>query len=152
MPIFSRRGTFAALLFSVFCLVATTTVAEVKRCEFVKTEEQLGWISQEIMVDFQDGEEEAYIGDPIARDLLGKDVVLARVDVDNAKRTTLVWEIKDTRKSKNQNARFLYRLTLMKNSNKARITVQPLGYIGPFQGAGVCTIYKGKNPRWLPRA
>lgn len=115
-----------------------------------KTEAQLGWISPELMVDYEKGEEEGHIWDPIAHEMTGEDYVVGRVDVDNAKRTTFVWEINDTRKGKNQNARFVYRLTLMKNGNKARITMLPLGYRGPHQGEGVCVPYKGGKLQWSP--
>lgn len=65
-----------------------------------------------------------------------------RLSVDNSKRNTFVWIIKATTDNSGQAANMEYRLTHLKGNNKASITAQAHGYIGPYTGRGHCAVSK----------
>ena len=65
----------------------------------------------------------------------------ARVDIDNTKRTTYVWTLKDFKDRVNNHAKFSYRLTIQKATLQASISGKPLGYENHYEAQGMCTGY-----------
>jgi hypothetical protein len=96
-----------------------------------------GWITDVIYIQYEDGKSEIAVADPLIQ-YFGHEYVVGRIDVDNAKRTTFVWAVKNTQDSGGQSANMEYRLTYLKKSSKLNMTAQALGYIGPYTARGKC--------------
>lgn len=94
------------------------------------------WVPSIVVIERNPGAEEVTVFDPIIRHFHGEPI-RARVDTDNDQRTTVVWTIRDRSQTATP-ADVQFRLTHRKVGDSARITVQALGYVGPFQGSGTC--------------
>ncbi|HSF64382.1 MAG TPA: hypothetical protein VLA78_08340 [Paracoccaceae bacterium] len=94
------------------------------------------WVPTIVVVERNPGADEVTVFDPIIRHFHGAPI-RARVDTDNAVRTTVVWTIRD-RGQTSTPADVQFRLTHRKAGDSARITVQALGYVGPYEGTGTC--------------
>ena len=65
----------------------------------------------------------------------------ARVDIDNTKRITYIWTLKEFKDRINNRTNFGFRLTIQKASLQASLSGKPLGYDNVFEAQGTCTGY-----------
>ncbi|SOB99646.1 hypothetical protein SAMN05877809_102480 [Rhodobacter sp. JA431] len=95
------------------------------------------WIQPEIFVVVdKSGKTVAY--DPVIAHVHGQPVT-ARITVDNARRTTYAWTVKGARDSGSQYAPYLdYKLTIVKATNRASLSMIPRGFSNTFRGEGAC--------------
>lgn len=91
------------------------------------------WVPRIIVVESAPGSGAVTVLDPIIRHFHGQPIP-ARIATDNARRTTVVWTVRD----RDTPADVQFRLTHFKRDDAARITVRALGYAGPFEGSGTC--------------
>ena len=133
----------AATLVALTVGFAAPASATLLICQISGHSAAKGWISDVIAIDYEEGVEEIKVVDGLTQHFLGEPAI-GRVDVDNAKRTTFVWELAVTN-SRRQNAKFQYRLSVQKKSGSVNLTANDLGYIGPFTGRGKCEDVKKKS-------
>lgn len=94
------------------------------------------WVPTIVVVERNPGADALTVLDPIIRHFHGEPI-RARVAVDNARRTTVIWTIRDRGRTSTP-ADVQFRLTHRKADDTARIAVQALGYVGPYEGTGTC--------------
>jgi hypothetical protein len=74
----------------------------------------------------------------------GRDTVFGKVDTDNARRITFVWEVQDVKPDPKEqsfrNAHLVVRLTIQKADRSARILVQDAAHNRQNDATGVCTL------------
>lgn len=128
-----------AILAAGFALAGGMASADVYKCEF-KVKKR-GWVPAEVYVQYNPATKDVLVVDGIINHFVGEPIA-GRLSVDNAKRNTFVWNIKATTDNSGQSANMEYRLTHIKSNNKASITAQALGYIGPYTGRGHCAVTK----------
>ncbi|MEY8097654.1 hypothetical protein AB9F29_09535 [Falsihalocynthiibacter sp. S25ZX9] len=132
--------------FSFFAVVAATltlgitapaSAANLLMCKVSNAGASRGWISDKIVIAYEEGKKDVLVFDRVISNY-GSESAVGKVETDNAKRTTFVWEVKVT-DSKRQHATMQYRLTFLKKNHGLRLTVNPLGYRGDVTGKGICT-------------
>ena len=107
----------------------------------VKEKGKSGWIPEIVVIAHDEGSKEATVADPIIRYYLDVDSLPAKVAVENAKRITFVWSVRDFSNSTNQFVNeFEYRATIAKATNKISLKSEPLGYVDIFLGFGKCEL------------
>jgi hypothetical protein len=132
-------NTLAATAVIFVCLgLATGAGAEtVQKCVFDAGGAQGNWIGAEIYLSHEPGSDQGEVIDGVIAYYNSEQPVPARVATDNAKRTTYAWDLR-VKDIGGQNATMSYRMTIMKATQKAQITAQALGYVGPFTAQGRC--------------
>ncbi|WP_309663404.1 hypothetical protein [Tabrizicola sp.] len=74
----------------------------------------------------------------------GRDTVFGKVDTDNARRITFVWEVQDVKPDPKEpsfrNAHLIVRLTVQKADRSARILVPDAAHNRQNAATGVCTL------------
>lgn len=74
----------------------------------------------------------------------GRDTVFGKVDTDNARRITFVWEVQDVKPDPKEqsfrNAHLIVRLTIQKADRSARIVVRDAAHNRQNAATGVCTL------------
>lgn len=138
---FDHRHCTAAAL-AAFLLPATAASADTAYdCEFKQHADNGVWIPEQIIVgqDPETGDAVAY--DPIIHHFVGHPIEV-KVETDNAKRTTYIWNLKVTSGS-NQKVGMTYRITIFKADLKAQMTALPVGYADNFFADGRCKRVKG---------
>lgn len=122
-------------------VLGQAALADVYECGIRQFGSSLNWIAPVIAVTHEAGSDSASVSDGIILQLVGKPVA-ARVETENEKRTTFVWEVK-ARDDTQQGVRMLYRLTIMKADLRARVKAVPMGYANNFDADGQCKRVKG---------
>ncbi|MCK0139083.1 hypothetical protein [Aliiroseovarius sp. F47248L] len=82
--------------------------------------------------------------DGLIQNMFGEPIA-ARIDVDNAKRTTFTWTVekvdgKATQRTGNHVAKLAFRLTYQKATGAAIASMKPVGYRNTFRAKGKCTV------------
>lgn len=82
--------------------------------------------------------------DGLIQNTIGKPIA-AKIDVDNAKRTTFTWTVekvdgKATQRTGNRVAKLAFRLTYQKATGTAIASMKPVGYRNTFRAKGKCTV------------
>lgn len=108
-------------------------------CRIDQHAENGNWIMDQIVVARKDGK--AFVLDGLIQHHLGVPVE-AKIDTDNASRTTYSWSLK-TKSSSNQNVTMRYRLTIMKGDLSASAVAAPGRYAQTFTARGRCRKVKG---------
>lgn len=122
-------------------LGAAPVSAEVIECAIRQQAANGGWFSPTVAVNHEEGAATAVVNDAIILAVMGKPVE-AKVETDNAKRTTYSWVVMG-RDISAQNAKMIYRLTVMKADLSARMKMIPAGYANNFDAGGQCRKVKG---------
>lgn len=127
-----------ALMAPLLALLAAPAAAEtLYDCNFPSRGS--GWVDGQVqaVIDARgvgqaaSGVAQSFAGGPVA----------AKVAVDNARRTTIRYEVKGTKDSGRQFAsRLVYRLTVQKADGAARISMTPAGYSNTFHNGGACRV------------
>jgi hypothetical protein len=125
--------TAAAVIFSVACPALADVTME---CEIKQLGNNGVWLPEVVIVAHDGDTGNAVVFDPLIEHFYG-DPLPAKIETDNARRTTYVWELK-TKTSSNQDVRFKYRLTIQKADLSAAMSGVPLGYGETFQAQGKC--------------
>lgn len=120
-------------------LTALPAAAELYEC---RIRGENSWVPKVVVVEAGRQGEEVKVFDPVIKHFFGQPLT-ARVDTDNAARTTFTWSYKVTSDS-NQYALLKVRLTRLKADATASITVQAIDFVGPFTGRGSCETVRGK--------
>lgn len=75
----------------------------------------------------------------VATEFFKIDSQMVEIDVDNTKRTTYKWTLKNVRDASGQRVSMAYRLTIQKTGFAALLTATPIGYSNTFQATGLCS-------------
>jgi hypothetical protein len=137
---FERMRTAGLTAAAVFLSLAAPAMAETYHCKTNGGETDT-WIAPETLVVHEAGAKDATVNDGIIQHFL-KAPVTAKVDTDNAKRTTFSWKV-DTRTSTGQLTTMVYRLTIMKADLSASYVAVPQRYSNNFTARGKCERVKG---------
>ena len=123
--------------FALSALTAAPALAtEALECRFEQKAVNGSWVPEVVVVAWETGSDQVMVYDPLIEQFVGEPMP-ARIDTDNARRTTWSWEVK-VKSGTNQNARMKFRLTMMKADRSAQISVTPQGYADNFQSSGSC--------------
>jgi hypothetical protein len=128
----------AAALAAALCFGAVAAHAVTYECKITNAQAR-GWIPEMVFIEHDVAKKQAMVVDPIIQYFVGQPVV-AKIDTDNAKRTTFVWTLKNTKDSGGQYANMIYRLTYLKGTGKLNMTGDAPGYVGPYTGQGSCKV------------
>ncbi len=134
---------FSVCVLAGFGLFLGSVAAEaaVFECKLEQLGANMGWVPPVVALTHPEGEQTAQVSDGIILAIVGKPVE-AKVETDNAKRTTYSWVVMG-RDSEAQNAKMIYRLTVMKADLSARMKMIPAGYANNFDAGGQCRKVKG---------
>lgn len=134
-----RSGLIGALigLLAASAAVAKPTVWE---CSFADASGE-GWVAPLVIVAHEAGDSEASVVDGIIKEFVGTPIA-AQVVTENTSRITFSWKFR-TRDRRGVTATMLYRLTIQKADRSAHMTVQALGFVGPYFSNGRCKRSKG---------
>ena len=130
-----RFGFLAALL-SLSLFPAQVALAAVYDCALEQLGANMGWVPPNVVVAHDEAAGSAKVNDGIILAVVGQPID-AKVETDNAKRTTLSWNVL-TKDDSQQGVRMMYRLTIVKAGLSARIKVLPGGYGNNFDAGGAC--------------
>lgn len=97
-----------------------------------------GWLPKTFVIAHSDGAKSAMVNGPVIHHFHGKPVS-ARVSGENDKKVTFKWRV-NGRDTRGQIVKWQYRATYLKASGKVSMVASPLGYVGPLNGGGTCTI------------
>lgn len=132
------------LIKSAFCavlgLVATPAMAlTVYECD-IKERGNSGWVSEKIIVVHDENTGEVVVHSPIIYHFNADNPLLGEVSVENKKRITFVWRLRDIVKDKSNTPvpNLMYRLTYTKSNGAAQVYGKPTGYENNFFGTGKC--------------
>lgn len=130
-------------LSAVVCTAfATMASAETYRCELASGKSG-GWIRPVVMVKIDPDQGAAHVQDDLTN-RYEKGWYTAKLSVDNAKRYSVVWDVKGVSDKSNQKTAHLhYRLSIQKKNLKANASMKPQGYTNQFTTSGRCKIHKG---------
>lgn len=121
------------------CVLATPAVAQtVYNCS-LKEAGTSNWIPPVLFIGHDPAANRVVVSDPIILHYNDRQPVEGKVDTENAKRVTFVWELK-TRDSRGQSATMVYRATWVKANKRMNITAMALGYESGIQGHGTCEV------------
>ncbi|MBK6466950.1 MAG: hypothetical protein IPF96_08860 [Rhodobacter sp.] len=109
---------------------------EVYECKIKQLLSNGVWLPEVVVVAHEPGAAKATVNDPLIEHFVGKPID-AKVETENAKRTTFVWKL-DAKNAINQNARFSYRLTVMKADLSASMAASPGRFSNTFTSTGKC--------------
>lgn len=115
-------------------------LAQVYSCKPDDPRSAGNWIAPEIVISHEEGDSKAIVNDAIIDSFVGQPVE-AKIDTDNARRTTYSWRVKT--KAGTQTATMIYRVTVQKADLTASFIAVPQGYSNTFQVQGRCKRVKG---------
>jgi hypothetical protein len=140
---FHRRPAAALALAAAFSLLtaASARAEDVYECAIKQHAENGAWVPEVVVVSWEAGDSTAVVYDPLIDHFIGKPIE-AKIETDNAKRTTVIWELEITN-VKGQHTHMLYRLTVTKGSLKAQMSARPQRYANFFNAQGTCKKAKG---------
>lgn len=139
-----RRGIVTGILAGVFAvaMVGGAAQAETFICQVKSDGVDTGWIAKTIAINVDDKTSTVLVSDSVIV-YFNKKPVTGRLSYSSDKRLTVTWEVRGTKDDKSQNvARFMYRATILRPSNKVMVSAQPSGYHNSFSGRGRCKIRK----------
>lgn len=143
MPRRSRclRPSFAVLCTSL--ALSLPAAAETLRydCRFATSAAHLNWLPETVQLTHVPGEATAVARDPMQDGPAGGPFE-ARVETDNAKRSTFTLQVK-SKSSTNQPVTVNYRLTVMKADLTATLSAKLLGYTNHHFTTGRCKRREG---------
>lgn len=121
-------------------LFATSAGAETYICNVKPIGRDTGWISNTLAIDVNAATSDVLVNDAIILHF-NKGPLKGRISAKSDKRLTVRWEVKSAKDDRNQSiARFMYRATIYKLTNKLTITANPGGYSNSIRGTGKCKI------------
>lgn len=121
-------------------LFAGVAAADTYVCNIKPTGHDTGWISKTLAIHIDDVTGEVLVSDTVILHYK-KGPIAGRVSTSAKKRLTVTWEVRGVTNSQNQSAaRFIYRATIYKLTNKVIISGRPSGYDSTFSGAGKCEV------------
>jgi hypothetical protein len=125
--------TILALSHAAFAAPVTYTCAlDVARAN--------NWIPTQLVIQHDAETGRVIVNDPIIVAMVGQPLE-GKVDIDNAKRITFLWELPKVKNRSGQfTPRFLYRATYLKATTVVSVSAQPAGYPNSFEARGNCTI------------
>ena len=101
-----------------------------------------GWISKTIAISIDAKTNEVLVNDEVIL-YFNKKPVQGHLSTTTEKRLTVTWEVRKAKDDNNTNiARFMYRATIYKLTNKIIVSARPGGYDNSFGGSGKCQIRK----------
>jgi hypothetical protein len=132
-----RSRSMAFALFFVTLGSSSALAQDVYQCSIKQNARNGNWLPEVVVVSVDTQNKRALAFDPVIKRFNG-DAIEARITVENAKRITFSWELSDTDDVIGQDARMVYRLTILKGTKAASMTGQALGYVGPYTSQGTC--------------
>jgi len=103
----------------------------------------LGWIPEVSVISHDPAKDEVIVFDPVIKHFFG-DPLVGRVSINNSRRITFTWELKDfTAKGEGwqqYQAGLIYRLTIQHSSLTATISMLPKGFDNRLSGSGQCKV------------
>jgi hypothetical protein len=98
------------------------------------------WVPSQLVIQHDADTGRVIVNDPIISSLIGQPVE-GKVDIDNAKRVTFLWEIPEVKNRASQyTPRFLYRATYLKTTGVVSVAAKPTGYPNSFEARGTCNL------------
>lgn len=99
------------------------------------------WIPTQVFIAHDEASGRVVVNDPIINYANDQQPLEGKVAVQNNKRTTFAWTIKDFTSSSGQFVPgFEYRATFYKADSSMVVTATPLGYANDFRGKGRCQV------------
>lgn len=120
-------------------MLATPAIAQTTYTCALKEAGTSNWIPEILFVGHDPATNKVVISDPIVHQFNNRQPIDGRVDTNNAKRVTFVWEVK-MKDSRGQSARMQYRATWVKAAKRMNVVATPFGYANGFQGYGSCKV------------
>jgi hypothetical protein len=106
----------------------------------VKVSNTNQWVPSQLVIQHDADTGRVIVNDPILMAVAGQPAE-GKVDIDNDKRVTFLWELPKVRNRAGQyTPRFLYRATYLKATGVVSVSAQPAGYPNNFEGRGTCSI------------
>lgn len=132
-----------SLLLSALLLCAAPAFAEdVYECSFEPLQRHYGWIAETVIFAKSPEGDEVTVSDGVIMGYVGKPVV-GEVVTDNNIRLSFRWNFK-VKDSRNQTWTARYRMTYVKATKKAEISITASGYVeGGSRAEGTCRKTKG---------
>ena len=124
-----RILTAAALLFTTNAALSQTF-----DCRFPANKD---WIPPRIVIQYNKSSGTVRVRDAMTQRAYGG-AIEGQVDIDNSKRVTFKWQIREFKNGRQFTPSFSYRATIQKGSKSAQVTAKPLGYTNVFKGRGRC--------------
>lgn len=121
------------------CALATPAVAQTTYNCSLKNAGSTNWIPPVLFIGHDPAANRVVVSDPYILHFNDRQPVEGKVDTENAKRVTFVWELK-ARDDRGQSARIVYRATWVKANKRMNITATALGYESAIQGHGTCEV------------
>jgi hypothetical protein len=121
------------------CALATPAVAQTTYTCSLKEAGRSNWIPPVLFIGHDPAANRVVVSDPIVLHFNDRQPVEGKVDTENDKRVTFVWELK-TRDTRGQSATMIYRATWVKADKRMNITATALGYESGIQGFGTCEV------------
>ncbi len=137
-----RLGYIELALACVVCSLPATAPATTLtyECE-IRERGNSGWIPSELTIVHDTEQDTALIWDPVVLLFNEGQPLEGRVDIENARRITFAWSVKEARSDTGQYVSAMnYRATLLKEREAIRIFAIPLGYSNNFNGDGTCSL------------
>ncbi|WP_424940259.1 hypothetical protein [Aliiroseovarius sp. S253] len=123
-------------------LLPAMAQGEIFRCD-IRPDGTGEWIPERLIFEHVQGQLDAEVWDPLIKYFIG-DPIPARVVVENDKRLTISWEIKDLTNRAGPGRQFTsalaFRATLLKPSLRLIVKSKPRGYSNDFRGEGQCRL------------
>lgn len=129
-----RRAVFAAAMMAA---LATPAAAQRWFCNLQMSDQQLGWIPPDIIID-KAGDGTFVVQDGLMQSY-GVDSVKPKVVEDTDARIVLRWSV-DATSSTGQIIRMAYRATIFRDTNKIRLYGNDGAYANDFEGRGTCKV------------
>jgi hypothetical protein len=101
------------------------------------------WVPSQLVIQHDADTGRVIVNDPIIIAMVGQPVE-GKVDIDNAKRVTFLWELPKVKNRSGQfTPRFLYRATFIRATEAVSVLAKPAGFPNSFEGRGKCTVSNG---------
>lgn len=139
-----RHRILAGILMAIsaVAMAGGTARAETFICQVKSDGRDTGWIAKTIAINVDDKTGTVLVNDSVILHF-NKKPVTGRLSYSSEKRLTVTWEVRGTKSDTSQNAaRFIYRATILRPSNKVIVSARPSGYDNSFGGRGRCKIRK----------
>lgn len=130
---FLKTAYFSAILASMTGAATAATY----ECEIKKSNS--GYIPEIVVVNHDEAKGTVIVYDPVIAHFNKETPLAGRVGINNAKRITFKWALKNIRTPGGQNVSgFNYSLTYIKGTGEGVVGAKPLGYTDNMRGSGKC--------------
>ena len=124
----------------VASLMGTMAHAKTYVCNIKPDGRDTGWISKTVAINIDDVTNKVLVSDAVIL-YFNKKPIEGKLSLYSSKRVTVTWEVRGAKDRRNRNvARFMYRATIYRATNKMIISARPTGYENTFGGSGRCGV------------